>query len=125
MSVRNAVTGSSDSDQSILFGNNRSGRVGLGLVVIFIFLQLFRLLFKILHNYGNASIGCVEGRTGSAQHLIGVASDLRNLIASQTIVLHQPAGGVGAVRGKLPISVLAPAGIGLGIGVAFNGEMVR
>jgi hypothetical protein len=31
--------------------------------------------FQILHDYGDATVGCVERLSGRAQHLIGIASD--------------------------------------------------
>src|ERR1700685_1322743 len=104
MSVRNAVTGVVKSDRSILFGNTRSRRGGFRLAIIF--LWLFRYLFKILHDYGNATIGCVEGCTGRAQHLIGVAADLRDLVRPQPTVLHQAAGGGWPGAREIPIGAL-------------------
>ena len=40
-------------------------------------------------------------------------------------MLHQATGGVGAVSGKLPIPVFADSRVGLGVGVAFDGNFVR
>jgi hypothetical protein len=40
-----------------------------------VFLGLLRLWFQILHDYGDATVGCVEQLSGHAQHLIGIASD--------------------------------------------------
>src|SRR5580704_16223095 len=121
MSVRNAVT-DLNCDGSVLLGRGRSRRAGLGLAVVF--LDVFRFLFEVLHDYGDSTIRCVERLSGGAQHLIGVASDLRNLVRSQTVVLHQAAGGVGTVGRKLPIAIFTAAGVGLGIGVTFDRKMI-
>src|SRR5271165_1590906 len=95
---------------------------GLGLAVSL--LRIFRLWFQVLHDDGDATIGWVQRFVFLARHLIGIASYLRNLVCSQAAVLHQPPGGVGPIRGKLPVPVFAPAGVGLGIGVAFDGEVI-
>jgi hypothetical protein len=87
------------------------------------FLELLRLWFQILHDYGAATVGCIERLSGRAQHLIGIASDFRNLVAPQSVVLHQSSGGIGAVGGELPIPVFAAARVGLGIGVTFDGAI--
>src|SRR5580658_9459883 len=143
MSVGYAVTVLVASDQSIFFGSSWNGRADFGLAIIFLwlfflllfflrlfflrlfFLRFFRFLFQILHDHGNATIGCVEWCSGRAQHLIGIASHLRNLVGLQPVVLHQPAGSVGAVGGQFPIAIFAASRVGFGIGVAFNREMVR
>jgi hypothetical protein len=114
--------GSRWNQQSVLFGRAWRRWADLGLGVSFP--RLFRLEFQILHDYGNATIGCIERLSGYPQQLIGVTSDLRNLITSQSIVLHQSSGSVGAVCGELPIPVLAAARVRLGISVTFDGEMV-
>src|SRR5271166_3529407 len=111
------------SESSIYWGGVGGSGTGLGLAVSF--WRLLRLIFQILDDDGDATIGCVERLTGRAWHLIGIAPYLRNLVCSQTAVLHQPPGGVGPIRGKLPIPVFAPAGVGLGIGVTFDGEVIR
>jgi hypothetical protein len=71
MSVRNAVTGL--VTRAILFGRVFWSCAGFGLAVGF--LGLLRLWFQILHDYGDATVGCVERLSGRAQHLIGIALD--------------------------------------------------
>jgi hypothetical protein len=122
MSVRNAVTRIPNHEHSVPFARIFWSCAGFGLAVGF--LELLRLWFQILHDYGDATVGCIERLSGRALHLIGIAWDFRNLVAPQSVVLHQSSGGIGAVGGELPIPVFAAARVGLGIGVTFDRDMV-
>jgi len=57
--------------------------------------------------------------------LRGLSPHLRDLVRPQTSSnLHQAAGGICTVSGKLPVAVIPAFGIRLGIGVPFNGNLI-
>ena len=70
----------------------------------------------------------LEGSSGLsefAQALISEASYLCDLIRAHTVDLHQASSTIGAICGKLPIAVVtARSCVGLGVGVAFDGDFI-
>src|SRR5580692_5897836 len=70
MSVRNAVTRIPNHEHSVSFARIFWSCAGFGLAVGF--LELLRLWFQILHDYGDATVGCIERLSGRALHLIGI-----------------------------------------------------
>src|SRR5579862_6400877 len=105
---------------SFLFGKILRSLNGLGTGL----LRFVWLAFQILHNDGDSPIGCSQRFVFLARHLISVASNLRDLIVSHTVMLHQPPSGVGPIGGKFPIAVFATAGVGFCVGVAFDREVI-
>ena len=65
-----------------------------------------------------------SGERRFAQALVGEAADLRDLVGANAVGLHDAAGGVGAVPGELPVAVGRGRSVGLGVGVAFDGELL-
>ena len=59
-----------------------------------------------MHNDGDTPVGRVVRGIGLAKMLVGVTPNLCHLVRTQTILLHEPAGIVGAIYGKLPVSVI-------------------
>src|SRR5437899_2487102 len=83
-----------------------------------------RSFVKVLHDQGDAAVGGIERGVPFAEPLIGKAADLGDLIKADALGLHEAAGGVGAIRGKLPVGVGSALGVGLGVGVPFDGDFV-
>src|ERR1039458_1054257 len=72
---------------------------------------------------GKVPVAVPRRPRGLAETLVGKAADLSDLVGAHSIGLHDAAGRVGAVGGKFPVAV-GGGGVGLGIGVAFDGEFV-
>ncbi len=78
----------------------------------------------VFHENGDSAIRGVVGVGLDAEHLVGITTNLSDLIGADAILLHEAAGGVGAVGGKLPVGVLGSRGILRGIGVPFDEQMI-
>ena len=59
-----------------------------------------------------------------AQHLVGVAAHLGDLVGAHAVLLHQPARGVGAVGREVPVAVAGVARIRRGVGVALDQQRI-
>src|SRR5579872_5309924 len=94
-----------------------TGRRRTGLLVLIIFLD-------VLHDERDVSVGRIERRFRLAESLIGEAADLNDLVGAHSIGLHDAASGIGAIGREFPVPISSRRSIGLGIGMAFDGEFV-
>src|SRR5690349_17377821 len=92
-------------------------RCRAGLLVVTVFLD-------VLHDERDAAVGRVERCFRLAEPLIGEAADLNDLVGAHSIGLHDAASGIGAIGREFPVSISRRRSIGLGIGMAFDGEFV-
>ena len=78
----------------------------------------------VFHEDGDSAVRWVFRVALDAQKLVGVAAHLGDLVGAHTVLLQQAPGGVGAIRGELPVAVRGIRGVRRRVGVALNEQSV-
>src|SRR5580698_6842743 len=80
--------------------------------------------FDVLDDQRDSPVRGIQRILRNSKPLVSVASDLGNLVISHTALLHETAGGIGAVGGEFPISIGCTARVGFGISVALHRDFI-
>src|SRR5258708_33324159 len=119
------------------FFRSRSRRIGfhLGWFLVHLFALLLarfvrhffrsrslrlRRFAQVLHDQRDSAVRGIQRIILLPQALIGKPPHLCDLLFTNAVSLHQPPRAVGALRRQLPIPVIAPCRVRLGVGVAFH-----
>src|SRR5690349_816643 len=83
-----------------------------------------RLLLQVLNNQRNPPVRWILRGIRFTQSLIGESPHLRHLIFPYAVLLHHPPRRVGAVGGKLPVSVGCSGGVLFRIRVTLHCDVI-
>src|SRR5258708_1193400 len=83
-------------------------------------LRRLRRLAQVLHDQRDSAVRRIKRLVLFSQPLIGKPPHLGDLIFTNTVALHQAPRRVGAIRRPLPIPLIPPCPVRLGVGVPFH-----